>query len=191
MSLPSAPDTRSGKVAISTQTGAIELISADENLLRITVELVGGVDRPPEATEGEFEKSPGRLAVRKGAGNVVELGSIFAFGFSPLWLLAAAADVTRGTRVYLDVLVDELAQVEDLRPVVDERQHDRAEGALERRVHEQLVQHDLGVRVLLELDHDPHALAVGLVAQVADPLHPPVLHQVRDLLEIGVGPIPF
>jgi hypothetical protein len=79
-----------------------------KNLLRITVELVGGVDRPPDAIEGEFEKSPGRLAVRKGAGNVVELGSIFAFGFSPLWLLAAAADVTRGTRVYLDALVYEL-----------------------------------------------------------------------------------
>jgi aconitate hydratase len=46
--------------------------------------------------------------MRKGAGNVVELGSIFAFGFSPLWVLAAAADVTRGTRVYLDALVDEL-----------------------------------------------------------------------------------
>jgi hypothetical protein len=71
-----------------------------KNLLRITVELVGGVDRPPEAIEDEFEKSPGRLAVRKGAGNVVELGSFFAFGFSPLWLLAAAADVTHGTRVY-------------------------------------------------------------------------------------------
>jgi hypothetical protein len=79
-----------------------------KNLLRITVELVGGVERPQEAVGGEFEKSPGRLAVRKGAGNVVELGSIFAFGFSPLWLLAAAADVTRGTRVYLDALVDEL-----------------------------------------------------------------------------------
>ncbi|MDQ3086275.1 MAG: aconitase family protein, partial [Actinomycetota bacterium] len=79
-----------------------------KNLLRITVELVGGVDRPHEVVAGEFEKSPGRLAVRKGAGNVVELGSIFAFGFSPLWLLAGAADVTRGTRVYLDALVDEL-----------------------------------------------------------------------------------
>ena len=31
-----------------------------------------------------------------------------AFGFSPLWILAAAADVTRGTRVYLDRLVAEL-----------------------------------------------------------------------------------
>jgi hypothetical protein len=79
-----------------------------KNLLRITVELVGGVERPPEAVAGEFEQSPKKLAVRKGAGNVVELGSILAFGFSPLWLLAAAADVTRGTRIYLDALVDEL-----------------------------------------------------------------------------------
>ena len=46
--------------------------------------------------------------MRKAGGNVVELGSILAFGFSPLWLLAAAADITRGTRVYLDALVSEL-----------------------------------------------------------------------------------
>jgi aconitate hydratase len=79
-----------------------------KNLLRITVELVGGVERPHDEVADEFEPSPKKLAVRKGAGNAVELGSIFAFGFSPLWLLAAAADVTHGTRVYLDVLVDEL-----------------------------------------------------------------------------------
>jgi aconitate hydratase len=81
-----------------------------KNLLRITVELVGGVERPHEEVAGEFERSPRKLAVRKGAGNVVELGSIFAFGFSPLWILAAAADVTHGTRVYLDSLVDELKE---------------------------------------------------------------------------------
>ena len=46
--------------------------------------------------------------MRKAGGNVVELGSILAFGFSPLWLLAGAADVTHGTRVYLDALVGEL-----------------------------------------------------------------------------------
>ena len=81
-----------------------------KNLLRISVELVGGVERPKETVQGEHEPSPGKLAVRKGAGNVVELGSIFAFGFSPLWILAAAADVTRGTRVYLDALVGELKE---------------------------------------------------------------------------------
>jgi hypothetical protein len=79
-----------------------------KNLLRITVELVGGVERAPEAVAGEVETSPKKLAVRKAGGNVVELGSILAFGFSPLWLLAAAADVSRGTRVYLDALVMEL-----------------------------------------------------------------------------------
>ena len=79
-----------------------------KNLLRITVELVGGVERAHEAVAEEHEASPKKLAVRKAGGNVVELGSILAFGFSPLWLLAGAADVTRGTRVYLDALVFEL-----------------------------------------------------------------------------------
>ncbi len=78
-----------------------------KNLLRITVELVGGVEHPA-AGAGEVEPSAGKLAIRKTAGNVVEVGSIAAFGFSPLWLLAAAADVTHGTRVYLNALVAEL-----------------------------------------------------------------------------------
>jgi hypothetical protein len=78
------------------------------NLLRITVELVGGVEREREEVADEHEASPKKLAVRKAGGNVVELGSILAFGFSPLWLLAGAADVSKGTRVYLDALVSEL-----------------------------------------------------------------------------------
>jgi aconitate hydratase len=90
-----------------------------KNLLRITVELVGGVARSPDTVAGEFERSPKKLAVRKGAGNVVELGSIFAFGFSPLWLLAAAADVTRGTRVYLDALVLELKEAGVIAPHIE------------------------------------------------------------------------
>jgi hypothetical protein len=77
-----------------------------KNLLRISVELVGGVESDEQLDE--FEPSPGKLAARKTMGNAVELGSIAAFGFSPLWLLAASADVTRGSRVYLDTLVGEL-----------------------------------------------------------------------------------
>ena len=69
-----------------------------KNALRIAVEAVGRVEpvEPPEITK------------RKAAGNVVELGSIAAFGFSPLWLLAAASDVVHGSRVYLASFVDEL-----------------------------------------------------------------------------------
>jgi len=80
-----------------------------KNLLRVTIELVGGV-APQVPVTDEHEPDAGRLAVRKGAGNVVELGSIAAFGFSPLWVLAAAADVSRGSRTYLDAFVGELVR---------------------------------------------------------------------------------
>jgi hypothetical protein len=76
-----------------------------KNLLRISIELVGGVEGAASAESGP---SPKQLAKRKGAGNVVELGSIAAFGFSPLWLLAAASDVAHGSRVYLEALTAEL-----------------------------------------------------------------------------------
>ncbi|HUF02503.1 MAG TPA: aconitate hydratase [Gaiellaceae bacterium] len=102
-----------------------------KNLLRITVELVGGVEPAQEATADEYERSPGKLAVRKGAGNAVELGSILAFGFSPLWLLAAAADVSRGTRVYLDALADELREAGVIAPGADLTSVDELLAALE------------------------------------------------------------
>ncbi len=74
-----------------------------KNALRIAVEAVGRVE-PAE----RHEVSAQELTKRKAAGNVVELGSIAAFGFSPLWLLAAASDVAHGSRVYLASFVDEL-----------------------------------------------------------------------------------
>jgi hypothetical protein len=83
-----------------------------ERVLRITVELVGGV-------QGVFpaEDMPVReLAVRKAAGNVVELLSFVAVGWSPLWLLAAAADVTGGTQFYLHSLVEDLRREGTLSP---------------------------------------------------------------------------
>ena len=76
-----------------------------KNLLRVAIEGVGGVKGAPTAERGPSARE---LAKRKGAGNVVELGSIAAFGFSPLWLLAAASDLLRGSRVYLNALVAEL-----------------------------------------------------------------------------------
>jgi hypothetical protein len=102
-----------------------------KNLLRISVELVGGVERPKEEVADEVEPSPKKLLVRKGAGNVVELGSIFAFGLSPLWLLAAAADVTRGTRVYLDALVGELQEAGVIAPDAELESVDELLAALE------------------------------------------------------------
>lgn len=78
-----------------------------KNLLRVSIELVGGVEAA-DGSADEYEPDAHKLAVRKTAGNAIELGSIAAFGFSPLWLLAAGADVTNGTRTYLDAFVREL-----------------------------------------------------------------------------------
>jgi len=50
----------------------------------------------------------------------------------------------------------------------------------------QLVEHDLGRCVALQLDDDPHALAVGLVADVADALDALVLGGFGDLLDEAV-----
>ena len=88
------------------------------NLLRILTELAGGVE-PPYEIAGEVEPNPGKLLARKAAGNVTELGSILAFGFSPLWLLAGAADVTHGSRAYLDALTRELVREGVLRSDAD------------------------------------------------------------------------
>jgi hypothetical protein len=98
-----------------------------KNLLRVAIELVGGVENAP----GKEETPVGQLAVRKGAGNLVELGSIAAFGFSPLWLLAAASDIARGSRTYLDALVTELKAEGVLGKDVEVASLDELLGALE------------------------------------------------------------
>ena len=98
-----------------------------KNMLRIAIELVGSVERPQEAGAPEAEE----LMKRKVAGNAVELGSIAAFGFSPLWLLAAAADILRGSRVYLDALTTELRRAGVLQEGTEIRTVDELLGALE------------------------------------------------------------
>ncbi len=73
-------------------------------LLRITIELVGGV----EGVYPSEEMSARELLIRKTAGNVVEVSSFLAVGWSPLWLLAGASDLVGGTKAYLRELVAEL-----------------------------------------------------------------------------------
>ena len=93
-----------------------------KNMLRIAIELVGD-EAEPDARE---------LMKRKTAGNVVEFGSIAAFGFSPLWLLAAASDVSRGSRIYLQALVGELKRAGVLAQEAELGTVDELLGALER-----------------------------------------------------------
>jgi len=84
-------------------------------MLRVLVELVGDV-------KGVYpnEVMPvGELAKRKLAGNAVELASVLAVGWSPLWFLAAASDITGGSQTYLRTLVNELEREKLLRPGTD------------------------------------------------------------------------
>ena len=101
-----------------------------KNLLRIAIELVGGVENgQPSAVPGT--PTAGRVAVKKAAGNVVEFGSIAAFGFSPLWLLAAASDILNGSKTYLKALEDELAKAGVLAEGTHFKSVDDLLGALE------------------------------------------------------------
>ena len=82
-----------------------------------------------------------------------------------------------------DVRVDDPGQRQRARDAVDERDGVHAERRLQRRVLVELVQHDLGDHVALELDHEADARAVGLVAQVGDLADLPVLDDLGDLLD--------
>ncbi|ABX04167.1 MAG TPA: hypothetical protein DEF47_00365 [Herpetosiphon sp.] len=77
-----------------------------DRLLRITIELIGDVPNVYADQKMSIEE----LTKRKLAGNAVELVGFLSLGWSPLWLLAAASDVTSGTRTYLAALVGELQQ---------------------------------------------------------------------------------
>src|SRR6185437_5656162 len=70
-------------------------------------------------------------------------------------------------------------------PVV-QRQHVHAETGLELGEAEQLVQHDLGRRLALQLHDDPHAGTVGLVAHLTDAFDHLAADQFGDLLDQGL-----
>ena len=71
-------------------------------------------------------------------------------------------------------VVDEGAQHvvkrHQLRPSAVERDHVDGEARLQRGVAPELVQHDVGHGLALQLNDDAHAVAIGLVAQIGDAL---------------------
>jgi hypothetical protein len=162
-----------------------------KNLLRVAIELVGRVEGAPTVEE----TPPRELAMRKGAGNVVELGSIAAFGFSPLWLLAGASDIARGSRVYIDALVGELKAAGVLAEDVEVGSVDELLGVLERGAGRtaRLVDVpplELGElrRSLSELRDEREALpSQGELAAVFRALQAEARREDRSLLEVSSG----
>ena len=102
-------------------------------------------------------------------------------------LARLAQKIDRAPRDHLLAEIDEgrddVAQAHQQRPAAVERQHVDAEARLQRRVAIELVQHDIGHRVALQLDDDAHAVAIAFVAQIGDALDGLVLHQLGDALD--------
>jgi hypothetical protein len=161
-----------------------------KNLLRILVELVGGVETAEAA-----DLPAGRLAVRKGAGNVVELSSIAAFGFSPLWLLAGASDLLRGSRVYLTALVVELKRAGVLAEDVEVGSVEELLGVLERGTGRTAVLVDVPPLELAELRRSFAELAAerealptaAELASLYEALRRTAQREDRSLLEVSSG----
>ena len=164
-----------------------------KNMLRILVELVGGV----EGASTVEPEAPGaaELAKRKAAGNVVELGSIAAVGFSPLWLLAAASDVIRGSRVYLDALVAELQAAGVLAETAHARTVDDLLAALEGTSGHAARLIDIPPLALADLRASLAELRAGAgelpssdeLARAYEGLRREALRERRSLLEVGSG----
>src|SRR6185436_10440741 len=85
-------------------------------------------------------------------------------GLAQLVLRAAGDDLA----LELEVVADELKKRERAWDAVDQRDGVVAEGRLQRRVLEELVERDLRHRIALELDLDAHAGAVGVVGEIRD-----------------------
>ena len=167
-----------------------------KNLLRIMVEGVGSVDRPgPPQPVTRDAPAPKELALRKGAGNIVELGSIAAFGFSPLWLLAGASDLTRGSRVYLKSLTEELKASGVIADEVDVSSVDELLGILEGTTGRTARLIDIPPLELAELRSSMSELrdgatdlpSQGQLAGLYDALRRTAAAEDRSLLEVSQG----
>ena len=166
-----------------------------KNLLRILIEGVGDVEPLTPTTPDPNAPAPKQLAIRKGAGNIVELGSIAAFGFSPLWLLAAAADLTHGSRVYLHALTDDLKASGVIRDDVDVSSVDDLLGILEGTSGRTARLIDIPPVELAELRLSLRELADGAtdlpsqeqLARLYDGLRRTAAAEDRSLLEISQG----
>ena len=100
-------------------------------------------------------------------------------GLAQLELGAPAHDLA----AELDEVSISSTSVQHLRPAADDRQHDDAEAALQRRVLVEIVQDDLADLAALQVDDDAHAVAIGLVADVGDAFDRLLAHQLGDPLD--------
>ena len=100
-------------------------------------------------------------------------------GLAQLELGAAAHDLA----AEVDEALDHLEERHHLRAAADDGEHDDAEAELQRRVLVEVVEDDLRHFAALQLDDDPHAVAIGLVAQIGNAFDRLLADEVGDPLD--------
>src|SRR5262249_14517209 len=83
----------------------------------------------------------------------------------------------------MDEVLDRIDQSQLFRLAIAHSQKNHGEAFLHLRVLEELVEHNLRLGSTLEFDHNAHALAVGLIANIADVLNVFIVDEVRDALD--------
>ena len=80
-------------------------------------------------------------------------------------------------------ILDAVDQAQFARLPVDDRQHDDAEADLQLGVLVEIIEDDFGLLAALQFEHDAHAVAVALVADLGDALDLLLVHQGRGSLD--------
>ncbi len=86
----------------------------------------------------------------------------------------------------IQINAQRLFEAERARFVINQRQHDHAERVLQRRKLEQAGEYVGGLRAAADFDHDPQALPIQFVAQIADPVDPTIADQIGHTLDQAV-----
>ncbi len=102
-------------------------------------------------------------------------------------LTRLAQQERRAPTHHVQPMIDEVAnrfmQRQLARLTIHDRQENHGEAFLHLRVLVQLVQHNLRLGASLQLDHDPHAIAIALVTHIRNLVNDLFVHQLRDALD--------
>ena len=167
-------------------------LRGSERLLGIVLgRPAGGVDFDFLATEVCDQAVASLATVGAGANDdddvveMIERGQVAFENVLALFGLGqeVGGPATNYVHAVINKMSDGLDETQLLGLSVDHGEQDHAEAFLHLRVLEKLIEHELRLAATLELDHDAHAVAVALVANVGDVFDVLIVDQFGDTLD--------
>ena len=119
--------------------------------------------------------------------DVVDVGERDGQSFEDVGPVAGPREIVNGAASddfapMADERLEHVLERHELRLAVLQGHHVHAEHRFHRRLREEIIEHDLGDFAALELDDQPHAVLVGLIADLGDAVDELAPHQVGDAL---------